>query len=124
MKGALEGEAALPDLEVDSLTAEGGVPDLKVKRPAGDLQLCLRVFQPPRSAVGNDLEGGGAAPFCVDVERGNQRQGLAPRGLVLKIPALKIGACLLRAAEKFHDSSPQIQFSLNLGILYGMSSDD
>ena len=61
--------------------------------------------------------------FSVDMERGNQRQSLSLRILVLEVPALKIGACPICTAEKSHNLSPRIQFSLNLGILYGVSFD-
>ena len=61
--------------------------------------------------------------FSVDMERGNQRQSLSLRILVLEVPALKIGARLSSTAEKSHNLSPRIQFSLNLGILYGIFSD-
>ena len=57
------------------------------------------------------------------MERRDQRQGLPLRILVLEVPALKIGACPICIAEKSHNLSPRIQFSLNLGILYGMFSD-
>ena len=61
--------------------------------------------------------------FSVDMERGNQRQSLSLRILVLEVPALKIGARLSSTAEKSHNLSPRIQFFLNLGILYGIFSD-
>ena len=54
------------------------------------------------------------------MECGNQRQRLSPRILVLEVPALKIGACPIYAVKKsHHDFHPHIQFSLNVGILYG-----
>lgn len=57
------------------------------------------------------------------MERGDQRQGLPLRVLVFEVPALKIGTRPVCVAEKSHNLSPRIQFSLNLGILYGVSFD-
>jgi hypothetical protein len=69
------------------------------------------------------LQGGGAASFSADMERGNQRWSLLLRILVLEVPALKIGACFVFAAEKSHNLLPQIQFFLNLGISYEVCKD-
>jgi hypothetical protein len=69
------------------------------------------------------LEGGGAASISIDMECRNQRESLPLRVLVLEVPALKIGAYPICTAEKSHNLSPWIQFSLNLGILYGVSFD-
>ena len=60
--------------------------------------------------------------FSVDMERGNQRQSLSLRILVLEVPALKIGARLSSTAEKSHNLSPRIQFPLNLGFYIGLLS--
>ena len=60
---------------------------------------------------------------AVDMECGNQRESLPLRVLLLEVPALKIGARPIRTVEKSHNLSPRIQFSLNLGILYGIFSD-
>nr|WP_325188404.1 hypothetical protein [uncultured Oscillibacter sp.] len=57
------------------------------------------------------------------MERGNQRKSLPLRVLVFEVPALKIRTGPVCTAEKSHGSSPQIQFSLNLGILYRIFSD-
>ena len=61
--------------------------------------------------------------LAVNMERWDQRQGLPLWVLVLEVPALKIGTRPVCVAEKSHNLSPRIQFSLNLGILYGMFSN-
>ena len=103
--------------------AKAGLSDLHLKEPLGDFQLCFRVLQPPRLILRNDLERGSTASFSVNMERWDQRQGLPLRVLVLEVPALKIGARPIRTVEKSHNLSPRIQFSPNLGILYGIFSD-
>lgn len=115
-----ERKAVPLNLEVDPLTAEAGQPKLDLERLPGDLKLFCRVLQPPRAVVGNDLERRGTASPAVDMEGGNQRESLSLPGLVLEIPALKIGPVC--SAEEAHNNSPRIQFPLNPGILYGRIS--
>ena len=48
---AVERKPGLFDVEVDTLTAETGLPDLDLKRLSGESKLCAWIIQPPCSAV-------------------------------------------------------------------------
>ena len=114
---AVEGQAGLFDPEVDALTAEAGRPHPDLKRLAGSLAQGGWMFQPPRAAVGDHLEGRGAASPGIGVEGGNQGQGLPGPILVLQIPAFKIGGRRCGAAERTHNLSPRVQFCRDGRIL-------
>ena len=82
-QGTVEGKPILLNMEGDPLAVEAGWPDLDLKRLPGELKLRLRVLQPPCCIARNDLERGGTAASAVEMKRGNQREGLSLRELVL-----------------------------------------
>ena len=99
-----EGLASYREKRVmDVLLREGPTLSKDLKRLAGSLAQGGWIFQPPRAAVGDHLEGRGAASPGVGVEGGNQRQGLPVPVLVLQIPAFKIGGRRRGATERTHN---------------------